>query len=134
AHIRVAPGPDAPARLLPSGDAYYLLQGDERKLLVPDAKRRAELWTTRVWPGALLIGGDIIGTWRRANEKVSIQTWRRLTGPERDVVVAEHRGMHRRTLGAALLVGTLVMVFAMPAHAKGPTRAVIVGPGLTAPV
>jgi len=42
--------------------------------------------------------------------------------------------MHRRTLGAALLVGSLVMVFAMPAHAKGPTRAVIVGPGLTAPV
>ena len=89
AALRASPGPDAPARLLPSGDAYYLLQGEERKLLVPDAKRRAELWTTRVWPGALLIGGDIIGTWRRANEKVSIQTWRRLTGPERDAVVAE---------------------------------------------
>ena len=89
AALRASPGPDAPARLLPSGDAYYLLQGEERKLLVPDAKRRAELWTTRVWPGALLIGGDIIGTWRRANEKVSIQTWRRLTGPERDAVVEE---------------------------------------------
>jgi hypothetical protein len=89
AALRASPGPDAPARLLPSGDAYYLLQGEERKLLVPDAKRRAELWTTRVWPGALLIGGDIIGTWRRANEKVSIQTWRGLTGPERDAVVAE---------------------------------------------
>jgi len=89
AALRASPGPDAPARLLPSGDAYYLLQSEERKLLVPDAKRRAELWTTRVWPGALLIGGDIIGTWRRANEKVSIQTWRRLTGPERDAVVAE---------------------------------------------
>ena len=89
AALRASPGPDAPARLLPSGDAYYLLQGEERKLLVPDAKRRAELWTTRVWPGALLIGGDIIGTWRRANEKVSIQIWRRLTGPERDAVVAE---------------------------------------------
>jgi len=89
AALRASPGPDAPARLLPSGDAYYLLQGEERKLLVPDAQRRAELWTTRVWPGALLIGGDIIGTWRRANEKVSIQTWRRLTGPERDAVVAE---------------------------------------------
>jgi Winged helix DNA-binding domain len=87
--LRGAAGPDAPARLLPSGDAYYLLQGDERKLLVPDAKRRAQLWTTRVWPGALLVGGDIVGTWRRANEKVSIRTWRRLTGAERDEVVEE---------------------------------------------
>lgn len=89
AEIRSTPGPDAPARLLPSGDAYYLLQGDERKLLVPDAKRRAQLWTTRVWPGALLVDGEIVGTWRRANEKVSIQTWRRLTAAERDAVVEE---------------------------------------------
>ena len=89
AALRASSGPDAPARLLPSGDAYYLLQGEERKLLVPDAKRRAELWTTRVWPGALLVGGGVVGTWRRANEKVSIQIWRRLTGPERDAVVAE---------------------------------------------
>ncbi|MFL5791263.1 MAG: DNA glycosylase AlkZ-like family protein [Actinomycetota bacterium] len=89
AAFRAAPGPEAPARLLPSGDAYYLLQGDDRKLLVPDAKRRAELWTTRVWPGALLIDGEVAGTWRRANEKVSIQTWRRLTRADRDAVVEE---------------------------------------------
>jgi hypothetical protein len=89
AEIRKPSGSDSPARLLPSGDAYYLLQGDDRKLLVPDSKRRAELWTTRVWPGALLVGGEIVGTWRRANEKVSIQTWRRLTRAERDAVVGE---------------------------------------------
>ena len=41
----------APARLLPSGDAFFLLQGHDRELLVPDAKRRASLWTSRVWPG-----------------------------------------------------------------------------------
>jgi hypothetical protein len=87
--MRATPGSDAPARLLPSGDAYYLLQGDERTLLVPDAKRRAELWTTRVWPGAVLVDGDVVGTWRRANEKVSIQTWRRLKPVERDAVVEE---------------------------------------------
>ena len=36
-------GPAAPARLLPSGDAYFLLQGADRELLVPDAEssRRA---------------------------------------------------------------------------------------------
>jgi hypothetical protein len=89
AEFLATPGPDAPARLLPSGDTYYLLQGDDRKLLVPDAKRRAELWTTRVWPGALLVEGEIVGTWRRANEKVSIQTWRRLTGSQRDAVLEE---------------------------------------------
>jgi len=49
--------PAAAARLLPSGDAYYLLWDADRELLVPDAKHRAELWTTRVWPGALLVNG-----------------------------------------------------------------------------
>jgi winged helix DNA-binding protein len=91
--IRIAPGPDAPARLLPSGDAYYLLQGDDRKLLVPGADRRELLWTTRVWPGALLVNGEIVGTWRRAHEKVSIATWRRLTKAERDAVIEEAQAL-----------------------------------------
>jgi hypothetical protein len=79
----------APARLLPSGDAYFLLQGADRELLVPDAARRGQLWTPRVWPGALLVGGEVVGTWRRAQEKVTIQTWRRLSRGEQDAVVAE---------------------------------------------
>src|SRR5882757_938511 len=54
AALRVRSRPAALARLLPSGDTYYLLWGVDRKLLVPEAKRRAALWTTRVWPGALL--------------------------------------------------------------------------------
>ena len=57
--------PAAPARLLPSGDAYFLLQGADRELLVPDAKHRGALWTPRVWPGAVLVEGEIVGTWRR---------------------------------------------------------------------
>jgi hypothetical protein len=36
-----------------------------------------------------LVDGDVVGTWRRANEKVSIQTWRRLKPVERDAVVEE---------------------------------------------
>ena len=59
--LRADPGPAAPARLLPSGDAYFLLQGDERALLVPDADRRGMLWTPRVWPGAVLVDGEIRG-------------------------------------------------------------------------
>src|SRR5436305_1527421 len=52
---RAAAAAPAPARLLPSGDAYYLLWGADRALLVPDAARRDQLWTSRVWPGALLV-------------------------------------------------------------------------------
>lgn len=80
----------APARLLPSGDAFFLLQQpDERGLLVEDAPQHARLWTSRVWPGALLVGGTIAGTWRRAGAVVSIETWRRLSGAERQAVEAE---------------------------------------------
>lgn len=87
--IRAEPGAPAPARLLPSGDAYWLLQGADRELLVPDAGRRGELWTPRVWPGAVLIGGEIAGTWRRAQAKLTIDPWRRLLPTERAAVEAE---------------------------------------------
>ncbi len=87
--FRTAAGPVAPARLLPSGDAYFLLQGADRELLVPDPDRRRELWTPRVWPGALLAEGEIVGTWRRSQGKVSIQSWRRLSRVARDAVQAE---------------------------------------------
>jgi Winged helix DNA-binding domain len=87
--FRAAPGSVAPARLLPSGDAYFLLQGADRELLVPDADRRRELWTPRVWPGGLLVEGELAGTWRRARETVTIQTWRRLSRAARDAVEAE---------------------------------------------
>jgi hypothetical protein len=86
--FRAAAGPAAPARLLPSGDAYFLLQGDNRKLLVAAGRRRA-LWTPRVWPGAVLVEGEIVGTWRRAHETVTIQSWRRLTRAARDAVETE---------------------------------------------
>jgi hypothetical protein len=89
AAFRAAPGPVAPARLLPSGDAYLLLQGTDRELLVPDADRRRELWTPRVWPGGLLAGGEVAGTWRRADAALTVRPWRRLSAAERDAVAAE---------------------------------------------
>lgn len=82
-------GPVAPARLLPSGDVHFLLQGADRELLVPDAKRRSELWTSRVWPGAVLVNGEVVGIWRRAKDTVTIRAWRRLTRHERDEVETE---------------------------------------------
>ena len=87
--FRAKPGPTAPARLLPSGDAFFLLQGADRELLVPDAARRRQLWTSRVWPGALLVDGEIAGTWRRAGAVLTVQRWRPLSGTERDAVEAE---------------------------------------------
>lgn len=87
--FRASQVPAASARLLPSGDAYFLLQGRDRALLVPDASRRRALWTPRVWPGAVLVDGEIVGTWRRGLGTVTIQAWRRLTRATRDAVAAE---------------------------------------------
>ncbi len=89
AAFRVRSRPVAPARLLPSGDAFYLLWGTDREILVPEARRRPELWTSRVWPGALLVGGEIAGTWRRSSADISLDVWRRLSSAERDAVEAE---------------------------------------------
>ena len=89
ASFRQAPDRAAPARLLPSGDAYWVLQGSDRELLVADEAFRPLLWTPRVWPGALLVDGEICGTWRRAGAVVTIAPWRILTTAERDAVESE---------------------------------------------
>jgi hypothetical protein len=85
--VSATPTPPAPARLLPSGDTFFL--GADRALLVPDADRRRELWPSRVWPGALLLDGDVAGTWRRAGGTVTVQTWRHLSPAERHAAEAE---------------------------------------------
>lgn len=87
--FRMAPGPAAPARLLPSGDTWFLLQGVDRELLVPDEQHRRTLWTSRVWPGALVVSGETVGTWRRAEHVITIQPWRPLSRAERADVEAE---------------------------------------------
>jgi hypothetical protein len=103
--IREAPSPPAAARLLPSGDAYWLHgTTEQRALLVPDAKRRGELWTPRVWPGALLVEGEIVGTWRRAQRTVTIQLWRRLSRASREAVVAEAESLPLPDPGGSMVV------------------------------
>jgi hypothetical protein len=88
--VRERPGPAAPCRLLPSGDAFTLgVTSEDRALLVPDAGERRELWTPRVWPGALLVGGKVVGTWRRDQGTVTIRAWQRLSRAARDAVQAE---------------------------------------------
>ena len=99
-----APAPAASARLLPSGDAYFLLQGDDRELLVPDADRRRALWTPRVWPGGVLVEGEVVGTWRRAEATVTVQAWRRLSRAARDTVEAEAESLPLPGFGGRIVV------------------------------
>jgi hypothetical protein len=87
--FRAAPRPAAAARLLPSGDAYLLFQGVDRELLVPDAARRRALWTPRVWPGGVLVEGEVVGTWRRADATVTVQPWSPLSRAARVAVQTE---------------------------------------------
>ncbi|HKX29204.1 MAG TPA: crosslink repair DNA glycosylase YcaQ family protein [Blastocatellia bacterium] len=65
------------------------LPGLDRELLVPGAKHRSVLWTTRVWPGAVLVEGEIVGTWRRSSEHMTIEVWKRLSREAREAVEAE---------------------------------------------
>ena len=103
--FRAPAAPAAAARLLPSGDAYYLLQGADRALLVPDAKRRDALWTSRVWPGAVVVAGEVAGTWRRAQADLTIQPWRRLSRAERAAVEAEAESLPLPGIEGQITVG-----------------------------
>jgi hypothetical protein len=76
-------------RLLPSGDTYYLLHGDDRDLLIPNTAHQQHLWTSRVWPGALMVDGHIVGTWRRSKTKVSLEPWVQLPTATRTAAEAE---------------------------------------------
>jgi hypothetical protein len=87
--VRKPGQPSETVRLLPSGDAYYLLQGRDRELLVNDDTHRDLLWTSRVWPGAVLANGDIIGTWRRSKNKFMIEPWGRVGKVMRDAIETE---------------------------------------------
>jgi hypothetical protein len=103
--IREPPAHAAAARFLPSGDAYTLgVTSEDRALLVPDAGQRRDLWTPRVWPGALLVRGRVVGTWRRAQRTVTIQTWQRLSRPAREAVVAEAESLPLPDIAGRLVV------------------------------
>ena len=103
--IREPAAPAAAARLLPSGDTYTLgMTSDDRALLVPDAAQRNELWTPRVWPGALLVAGKIVGTWRRSQRTVTIRAWQPLSRAARDAIAAEAESLPLPGPGARTVV------------------------------
>ena len=49
--------------------------------------------TPRVWPGGLLVAGEIAGTWSRADTLITVRPWRPLSPAERDAVTAEAQSM-----------------------------------------
>ena len=88
AAFREPEGSQVGVRFLPSGDAYLLAA--DRSLLVPGADHRRTLWpSSSVFPGGLLIEGELVGTWRRAKEQLTVHAWRRLTPSTRRAVEVE---------------------------------------------
>ncbi|HEU0213076.1 MAG TPA: crosslink repair DNA glycosylase YcaQ family protein [Jiangellaceae bacterium] len=74
----------------------------DRELLVPDRRRRRDVWKATGNPGVLLVRGDISGLWRQRTSgsrlTVTVQPFGKLTAPERRLVgedarvVARHQG------------------------------------------
>jgi len=78
-------------RLLPAGDPY--LASADRALLVPQPRFRAELWPKSVWPGALMVNCELVGTWRRQVGRVNVRAWRQLEPEVKEAVEVEVSGI-----------------------------------------
>jgi hypothetical protein len=83
------------------GPFDLLLQGRDRWLLVDDPARAKALWPVLGRPGAVLVDGELVGTWRPRQSsgrlRVLLDLWREL--PDRSAVeeqaarLAAHRGV-----------------------------------------
>ncbi|MFC0032389.1 winged helix DNA-binding domain-containing protein [Micromonospora chaiyaphumensis] len=83
---------DAPAtRLL--GPFDLLLQAKDRETVVPDPARAKELWPVLGRPGAVLVDGELVGTWRPRRSgravKLAVQPWRKLSDARRTAIVEQ---------------------------------------------
>lgn len=91
--LLAAPAGDVPVvRLLGPYDLF--VQARDRDVLVPDAERRRELWPVLGRPGAVVVDGEPVGTWRpRARAGVlalEVTPWGRWSAGVRDAVDAQH--------------------------------------------
>ena len=97
------PAQPAPVRILSSGDPY--LVAHDRALLVPDDVRRRELWPAgTVWPGGLMVAGELAGSWRRSGRRMTIRAWRRISPAEREAVETEAARLPLPDPGAGVAV------------------------------
>jgi hypothetical protein len=78
-------------RLLGPFDLF--LQARDRATLVADPARAKELWPVLGRPGAVLVNGDLVGTWRPRKSgntfTVAIQPWQKLSGTTRKAITEE---------------------------------------------
>ncbi|GAA3242584.1 DNA glycosylase AlkZ-like family protein [Dactylosporangium siamense] len=78
-------------RLLPSSDPF--LQARDRSVLTPDKTREKEVWRILGNPGALLLDGDLAGTWRAKTAgkrlAVTVTPWAELPARGRAAIEAE---------------------------------------------
>ncbi|MET0145629.1 MAG: crosslink repair DNA glycosylase YcaQ family protein [Ilumatobacteraceae bacterium] len=96
-------------RLLGPFDGYLQLR--DRELLVADGAHRKDLWRTLGRPGAIVDGGEVVGTWRprQSGSKltVAVDPWVALTPTVRRRVddEAERLATHRGVAFAGVAVG-----------------------------
>ncbi|TWH66110.1 winged helix DNA-binding protein [Micromonospora olivasterospora] len=78
-------------RLLGPFDLF--LQAKDRSTLMPDAALAKELWPVLGRPGAVLVDGELVGTWRPRKSgrafTVAVRPWRRLDPATRDAVAEQ---------------------------------------------
>lgn len=114
---------DADVLLLSPFDLF--LQARDRELLVPDDDKRKELWVVLGRPGAILRGGEIVGTWRprAAGKKLSLQvnTWRRVSS-DKMADQAERLAAHRGVAFSGLVEAWPVPIAFSPARSETAER------------
>ncbi|MEQ4304743.1 winged helix DNA-binding domain-containing protein [Plantactinospora sp. B6F1] len=76
-------------RLLGPFDLF--LQAKDRATLVPSTAHARELWPVLGRPGAVLVDGELVGTWRPRKSgrtfKVAVQPWQKLPATTRSTIV-----------------------------------------------
>jgi hypothetical protein len=106
---RATSGPAAAIRLLGPFDPYLQLR--DRPLLVADRAHAADLWRTLGRPGAVLVDGEVAGTWRPRKTgrrlDLQVQPWRELPAATRTAIgeQAERLAACRATTLGAVTIG-----------------------------
>jgi len=85
------PAPLTGVRLLPFDDAFTKL---DKELLVANEKRRGTVFppvgqSVGHIPGAILVDGEIVGSWQRQQRKVTLHPWTRLRAAVREEIERE---------------------------------------------